>query len=238
MIMGLDYALPGFDVATALVGNSHISLFRLLSNFQAFGQIPLCPPSPSGRKRAAQMYPTVLNTVVLLFILPFSFALDCYGHPRDIPLPNLHHCHDLVRAITIASRRPYHNDAKIWGRGLPNNAYTEGLPKTYVYAPGSGPPQTCALDLDADPLYLQAREVFRLQAVATAGARIVTTCLASRSQLGRDPVGPTGHVFAKIVRSYSPVVLQSAGKQSVTIPGMGELLWSSRAGNGSLDDMR
>lgn len=184
------------------------------------------------------MLPTMLLPLVLLFTLPFSHSLDCYNHPARTRLPNLHHCENLVRAINIASRIPHHNDRKIWGRGLPSNAHTEELPKTYVYAPAGEPPQTCALDLDADPLNLQAREVFRLQDVVTAAARIVKTCLSERSMLGRDPVGPTGRVYAKLARADSPLLLQVGrpGKggsgggavQSLAIPGMGgELHWVS-----------
>lgn len=176
--------------------------------------------------------------ILLLAMLPCSMSLNCYDHPIDIPLPQLFHCYELIRAINILARHPDHSKEKIWGRGLPSNARTENIPKTYIYAPAGRGPLTCALDLDADPLHPHAREIFRLQAVATAGSRIVDTCLAARSQIGRAPVGPTGSVFAKIARSESPVLLQVAGVDSITIPGRGTLLWTTKTYNGSIDGMK
>lgn len=173
---------------------------------------------------------------ILLLTLPFSAALDCYVQPRDIPLPRLDHCYDLIRAINFASQLPHRNNPKMWGRGLPSSAHTEGLPKTYVYSPAGQPPQSCSLDLDADPLDLQAREIFRLQAVATAAARIVNTCLARRGQIGRDTLGETGRVYAKIIRSESPVLLQVGRVDSLTIPGLGVLSWVNKAKGRLLDD--
>ncbi|KAL8840569.1 MAG: hypothetical protein Q9170_001255 [Blastenia crenularia] len=142
--------------------------------------------------------------------------------------------------MVYASRRPHQDEVRTWGRGLPSEGRTESLPKTYWLA-GRGP-QTCAIDLDADPLHLDAREDFRLRAVGIAAARIEEMCLKTRRQVGRDHLGPTGHVVAKLVRSDAPHVLSmTKGAKVLTIPGMDEgmgvLMESSETYNGTLDEM-
>lgn len=226
-------SLSDSNVATALLGNPPIPVFHAF-HFR----IPEKTQSRLTNRAIAHWQHIMLIQILLLAMLPFSWALDCYNHPSDMPLPRLFHCYELIRAIFILSRHPDHTGEKIWGRGLPSNADTEEIPKTYIYAPAGQGPLTCALNLDADPLHPHAREVFRLQAVATAGSRIVDTCLAASSQIGRAPVGPTGRVFAKIVRSESPMLLQAAGVESITIPGRGTLLWMGRVENGSHDAMK
>ncbi|KAL8943258.1 MAG: hypothetical protein Q9216_001169 [Gyalolechia sp. 2 TL-2023] len=147
-------------------------------------------------------------------------------------LPIMAHCDDLVAALFYASHLPRHDNIQIWGRGLPSDVYTESLPK--VYWLGGRGPQTCAIDLDADPLHPDARETFRLRAVGFAGARIEELCLKSRRQLGRDQLGPTGHVIAKLVRSDLPRLLRmTRGAKALTIPGLGQLVEAARTNNGT-----
>lgn len=178
----------------------------------------------------------MLLSFLLLSILPFSFSLDCYPPPRRGQLPILNHCNDLVHALILSARLPRHNEAKTWGRGLPSSTRTEHLPKVY-WLPGRGP-QTCALHLDVDPLYPDATEVFNLEAIGIAAARIVNLCLVQRRQLGRDSLGRTGRVVGKIVRTDSPIQTKAPeeGVQSVMVPGVGKLAWASGRRNGSLDD--
>lgn len=173
----------------------------------------------------------------LLLILPYSYSLRCYPPPGSSPPPILAHCHELASALVYASHLPHNNQPKTWGRGLPSEGETESLPKTYWLA-GRGP-STCALDLDADPQHLDAREVFQLRDVGFAARNIVAKCLEDNRYLGSDTLGPTGHVVGRIVRTDSPQLLQATERTSVlwTIPGKGELLVTSGVGNGTLDDV-
>lgn len=171
--------------------------------------------------------------ILLLSILPFSFALDCYPPPRSGALPILEHCNELVHALIIASRLPHLNDPKTWGRGLPSGINSEHLPKVY-WLPGRGP-QSCALSLDVDPLYPDAREVFGLSAIRVAAARIIRICLVGRGQIGRDRLGSMGKVVAKLLRTDGPLMLLKTGKegdvQSLRIPGIGDLAWANGTEN-------
>ncbi|KAL8722662.1 MAG: hypothetical protein Q9225_000894 [Loekoesia sp. 1 TL-2023] len=185
----------------------------------------------------ARLHLSMLVPTILLFALPFSLSLDCYPPPVGGQLPILAHCDDLVAALFYGSRLPHQDDAKTWGRGLPSDLHTESLPKLYWLA-GRGP-QTCAINLDADPLHPDARETFRLRAVAIGAARIEEVCLKNRREIGRDHLGPTGLVVAKLVRSEVPNMLRiTRGKKVLTIPGVGELMEATRAENETLDDMK
>lgn len=167
----------------------------------------------------------LLGTLVSLTLNPMlCFSLTCYPPPRGGQLPITAHCEYLVDAILYASHLPHHNDVQTWGRGLPSDAHTESLPKTYWLA-GRGP-QTCAIDLDAESSHLDARENFRLRAVGIAGARIKDSCLKGNNrELGEERLGPTGHVIAKLVRSDSPHSLRmTRGAKVLAIPGFGELM--------------
>ncbi|KAI4202023.1 MAG: hypothetical protein LQ346_002045 [Caloplaca aetnensis] len=182
----------------------------------------------------------MLVPILLLSVFPFSFALDCYAPPHDGALPILEHCNELVHALIMACRLPHMNEPKTWGRGLPSNIRSEHLPKVY-WLPGRGP-QSCALSIDADPLHPDAREVFNLNAIRLAAARIVNICLVGRRQVGRDRLGRTGKVIAKLVRTDAPLVLRKTGEegdvQLLRIPGIGDLAWANKAGNGSLVEER
>ncbi|KAL8762722.1 MAG: hypothetical protein Q9184_001316 [Pyrenodesmia sp. 2 TL-2023] len=178
----------------------------------------------------------MLVPILLLSILPFSYALDCYPPPRGGDLPILEHCNELVHALIIACRLPHLNEPKTWGRGLRSGIHSEHLPKVY-WLPGRGP-QSCAVSLDADPLYPDAREVFGLSAIRVATARIVNVCLVGRRQIGRDRLGHTGKVVAKLVRTDGPSMLLKTGEegdvQSLRIPGIGDLAWANGTENGLL----
>lgn len=187
------------------------------------------------------MHLTILIPAIVLASLPYSFSLNCYPPPEGGQLPIMDSCHDLVTALMYASRLPYLNDPIQWSRNLPSDEgrHTEKLPKLYWLA-GRGP-QTCALNLDADPGHLDATETFRLRAIGIAAARIVDICLGNRRQIGRDHLGPTGRVIAKIERSDRPGLLQIArgeGVGGLRIPGIGELLWTDGMGNGTRDEVR
>ena len=182
-----------------------------------------------------QLHSSIHMFVVLLLILAFSSSLDCYPPSRGSQLPIVAHCDHLVGALFYASRLPAHDGAVTWGRGLPSDAHTESLPKIYWLA-GRGP-QTCALNLDADPLHPDTRETFRLRAVAIAAGRVTELCLKNRAQLGRDNLGPRGQVVGKIVRTDSPIKLPIIrGAKGLDIPGIGELIEASRTDNGTFDD--
>ncbi|KAL8676917.1 MAG: hypothetical protein Q9186_006614 [Xanthomendoza sp. 1 TL-2023] len=184
------------------------------------------------------MLTLVTPLLLLLLAIPFTLSLDCYPPPSGTQLPLLDHCQELVYALTYASQNPRENIPKEWGRGLPSTDFTEYLPKQY-WLPGRGP-QTCALSLDADPLHPNAREVFKLEDIAHAARRIVNICLIRR-QIGRDFLGRTGQVVAKLRRTDSPRVIQaSAGevwRGSVVVPGIGWLVWMDKGGNGSLAEL-
>ncbi|KAI4235950.1 MAG: hypothetical protein L6R40_006318 [Gallowayella cf. fulva] len=178
----------------------------------------------------------MLIPIILLLTIPFTVSLDCYPPPRGTKIPILDHCQELVHALHYASRLPPNEHAKEWGRGLPSTDFTEYLPKVY-WLPGRGP-QSCALSIDVDPLYPDAKEVFKLGDIAVAGTRIVNLCLIGRREIGRDFLGRTGKVTAKLVRTDTPKMIQAArGErygQSVRVPGVGRLMWMDRPENGSL----
>lgn len=177
-----------------------------------------------------QLYLGTLISLMLLLNLPLSFQVECYPPSRGSQLPLMAHCENLIGALFYASHLPQYNDVQLWGRGLPSDAHTESLPKIYWLA-GRGP-QTCAIDLDADPLHPDARETFRLLAVGIAGARIQELCLKTRGQIGQEQLGLTGQVIAKLVRSDSPHLLRMArGAKALTTPGWGELMEASRTYN-------
>ncbi|KAL8922466.1 MAG: hypothetical protein Q9208_005188 [Pyrenodesmia sp. 3 TL-2023] len=180
----------------------------------------------------------MLVPILLLSVLPFSFALDCYPPPSGGALPILEHCNELVHALTIACRLPHQNEPKTWGRGLPSSIHSEHLPKVY-WLPGRGP-QSCALSLDVDPLHPHAIEVFGLTAIRVAAARIVNICLVGRNQIGRDRLGSTGKVVGKLVRTDGPLMLPLMGEegdvQSLRIPGIGDLAWANGTENGLLGE--
>ncbi|KAL8950873.1 MAG: hypothetical protein Q9222_003127, partial [Ikaeria aurantiellina] len=102
--------------------------------------------------------PNMILSVLLLFSthIYLALSLDCYPAPARTSLPVLDHCKELVWAITYASRLPHRNDPKEWGRGLRTTDMTEYLPKRY-WLPQRGD-STCALIVDADPLFPNARE--------------------------------------------------------------------------------
>ncbi|KAL9031211.1 MAG: hypothetical protein Q9196_000747 [Gyalolechia fulgens] len=164
---------------------------------------------------------------------PARYIVALLCHLDGSQLPIVAHCDDLVAAILHTSYLPRHNDVQTWGRGLPSDAHTESLPKIYWLA-GRGP-QTCAIELDADPLHLDARETFRLRAVGVAGVRIQELCLKSRGQIGRDRLGPNGHVIAKLVRSDSSLFFRMTrgAKGLMMLPGWGELMEASGTYNGT-----
>lgn len=116
-----------------------------------------------------------------------------------------------------ASRLPYKNDPKQWGRGLPTTDKSEYLPKRY-WLPAKDPMhRTCALAVDADPLFPDTRETFRLGNIGYAGVRIVNACLIGRREVGRDGLGRGGRVFAKLERWDEP----RGGVLRPTMMGMG-----------------
>lgn len=151
------------------------------------------------------------------------------------------HCRELILALRGASRQPPYNEPKEWGRGLPETATTEYLPKVY-WLPGRGP-LTCALSLDVDPLYPDGREVFSLVDVAFAASQIVVLCLSRKREVGSDRLGRTGQVLAKLVRTDGPAIFRDiddrdGGLGWVDVPGIGKLMWRNEAGNGSLEAVR
>ncbi|KAL9594200.1 MAG: hypothetical protein Q9219_007162 [cf. Caloplaca sp. 3 TL-2023] len=189
-----------------------------------------------------------LITLLLLLLLsslptPAS-SLDCHSSPTPTPLPLLEHCQALLYALAYASRLPPENSPKTWGRGLPSNPpFTEHLPKLY-WLPGRGP-QTCGLTLDVDPLFPDAREVFRLEDVAVAGVRIVNVCLVRRRELGREWLGEGRRVVGKVVRMDARGRGSLRGRlgggqiRTVEVPGVGELAWMEEVGDvGSADEVR
>lgn len=180
--------------------------------------------------------------ILLLFLstLPFTTPLDCYPPPARSQLPILDHCQELVYALVYTSRLPHKNDAKTWGRGLRSTDFTEYLPKVY-WLPGRGP-QSCGVNVDVDPLHPDAREIFRISDVARAATRVVNICLIGRRQVGRDALGSGGRVWAKLVRTDAPGLVRAMGRDgrvgSIEVPGVGELVWMSGAGNETVDEMR
>ena len=204
-----------------------MSTIHSLFSFQA-----LYIPSNSNinrirKQKARGARQNMLFPILILLTVPFTLSLDCYPAPIRGQLPILDHCQELVYALTYASRLPPNLKAKEWGRGLRSTDFTEHLPKVY-WLPGRGP-QTCAISLDVDPLYPEAREVFKLADIAFAGTRIIHLCLISRRQVGSDPLGPTNRVIAKLVRTDAPMIIRAALRegrpQSVEVPGIGELVW-------------
>ncbi|KAI4089860.1 MAG: hypothetical protein LQ344_005119 [Seirophora lacunosa] len=176
--------------------------------------------------------------ILLLLLLPtFALAapsLNCYPPPEPRgQLPLLEHCQELAYALDTASHLPYSNDPKEWGRGLPSTDFTEHLPKVY-WLPGRGP-LTCALALDAEPGFPDAREVFRIGDVARAATGIVNRCLIARRQVGSEGLGRTGRVLAKLVRTDAPRAGRWEGRwREVEVVGVGKLAWSQGRGNGTL----
>ncbi|KAL8851867.1 MAG: hypothetical protein Q9221_003189, partial [Calogaya cf. arnoldii] len=146
--------------------------------------------------------------LLLLSILPFAKSLDCYPPPARTQLPILEHCQELVYALTVASREPFKNTPKEWGRGLPSTDRTEYLPKIY-WLPGRGP-RMCGISMDVDPLFPDAKETFRLSDIAVATTRLVNICLIGKREIGRDFLGRTGKVVAKLVRTDSPRLVRGA----------------------------
>ncbi|KAL9602939.1 MAG: hypothetical protein Q9219_001464 [cf. Caloplaca sp. 3 TL-2023] len=172
-----------------------------------------------------------LDLFLLVLALPFSLSLDCYPPPRGSQLPLREHCDNLVAALIFSSRRPHADDARTWGRGLPSEGRTESLPKLY-WLTGREERQTCAVNLDADPLHLDARETFRLRAVGIAAGRVEDVCLRQRGQIGRDQLGPTGQVVAELIRFDSPIFLQTLpGVKGITVPGFGNLVEAGKVNN-------
>ncbi|KAL8861914.1 MAG: hypothetical protein Q9178_001783 [Gyalolechia marmorata] len=182
----------------------------------------------------------MLHPIVLLLALPFTSSLDCYPAPIRGQLPILDHCQELVYALTYASGLPANLKAKEWGRGLRSTDFTEHLPKVY-WLPGRGP-QTCAVSLDVDPLYPEAREVFKLADIAVAATRIINLCLIGRRQVGRDFLGPTGKVIGKLVRTDAPMIIRAALREgqprSVEVPGIGELVWVDGRADRSVGEVK
>ncbi|KAL9606009.1 MAG: hypothetical protein Q9179_000797 [Wetmoreana sp. 5 TL-2023] len=174
--------------------------------------------------------------LVLLFILHIALSLRCYPPPAGNHLPTLGHCQELVLRMLHASFMPHVNEPKTYGRGLQNEGAMESLPKIY-WLGGLGP-STCAVHLDADNNFPDARETFRFQDLALAARKTVNVCLEGRRYLGSDSLGFTHHVVAKIVRAPSALWLQSSEGLKVlsAVPEKGELLATNTMSNGSYQD--
>ncbi|KAI4260916.1 MAG: hypothetical protein LQ352_000071 [Teloschistes flavicans] len=125
--------------------------------------------------------------------------------------------------MILASFRPELIEPKTYGRGLPISDSTENLPKIY-WLPDRGP-YSCALGLDVDPQYPDARETFPFRDLGLAARSIVVGCLERRRWLGNETLGRTGHVVASIVRANSPRLLRATegGEEIFTLPAMGRL---------------
>lgn len=169
------------------------------------------------------MMSSVSISMVLVFILPFSAAFHCYPPRRSTYAPSLGECHELILRMILASFRPELIEPKTYGRGLPISDSTENLPKIY-WLPDRGP-YSCALGLDVDPQYPDARETFPFRDLGLAARSIVVGCLERRRWLGNETLGRTGHVVASIVRANSPRLLRATegGEEIFTLPAMGRL---------------
>lgn len=168
----------------------------------------------------------------LVFILPFAVALQCYPPSRGNYAPPTGQCHELVLRMIFASFKPELIEPKTYGRGLQPSDATENLPKTY-WLPDQGP-YSCALDLDVDPRYPDARETFPFRDLGLAARSIVVGCLERRRWLGNETLGRTGHVVARIVQK-SPRLLRAteANEEIFTLPALGRLVVGN---NRSRDD--
>lgn len=135
--------------------------------------------------------------------------------------------------MIFASFKPDLVEPKTYGRGLQPSAVTENLPKTY-WLPDQGP-YSCALDLDVNPRYPDARETFPFRDLGLAARSIVVGCLERRRWLGNETLGRTGHVVASIVQVNSPRLLRATegDEELFTLPAIGRLAVGH---NKSLDD--
>ena len=149
--------------------------------------------------------------LLLLFLLPRSLQTECY-HARSA-LPILLHCEELAEAIDYLSRRPGENDIMAWGRRLPTTRHTQKLPKVY-WISGRGP-STCAIHIDVNPTDYFAVDSFNQSRVASCASRVVQQCLAQQGLLGLDYPTAEEHVYVKVVRSDSPMLLDTLGAHEV-----------------------
>lgn len=143
-------------------------------------------------------------------------------------LPNLPDCRDLTNAIAYVSRLPGENVRKSWGRGLPETPDTVRLPKVYWLSDRG--PTTCAVHVDVSADDYLAVDEFRLRSVGVAAERVVAQCLLRLSQIGLSYPSSSRHVYAKIIRTDSPLfpseMLRSSTIQSLQFPNVTNLLQS------------
>ncbi|KAI4178906.1 MAG: hypothetical protein L6R41_008148 [Letrouitia leprolyta] len=180
----------------------------------------------------------------ILSLLPAASPLDCYPRPARTLLPLTEDCQELAFALRTAAKDPIQNTAKEWGRGLPSTDLTEYLPKLY-WLPHLGT-RKCAITVDADPLFPDAKEVFRLSDIAYGATRLVNVCLIGRREIGRALLGSEGRVVAKLGRGDESELRRLAigrggeGGQVRSlgiIAGVGELM-SMDGYNETVDDVR
>ncbi|KAL8927234.1 MAG: hypothetical protein Q9208_002410 [Pyrenodesmia sp. 3 TL-2023] len=194
----------------------------------------------SNKKMHANLFSSL--AVLVLSTLQLCVALECYAPPQGSLLPNRNDCRKVINAIIYAANRPHGNDPKEWGRNLPTGGKFEHLPRTYQLQPERN---TCAVELDADPslpLHDFLRETFTLMTAAHAALRVWEQCLGAERRLGMERIGAAKQVVIKITKSDPPAVMRTAWRErtidSIVVPGVGLLRWTSNRGNGSVDDVR
>ncbi|MCJ1459223.1 hypothetical protein MMC28_009600 [Mycoblastus sanguinarius] len=148
---------------------------------------------------------------ILLCLCTLAQSLQCISPPGA--LPTFPDCRDLTNAIAYASRLPGGNTPKSWGRYLPETPDTTKLPKVYWLA-GRGP-ATCAVHVDVNADDTFAVDFFRLRSIGLAAETVVAQCLLGQSKIGLAYPSYSRHVYAKIVRTDAPFVLDLLGLSAV-----------------------
>ncbi|KAL8964241.1 MAG: hypothetical protein Q9197_006983, partial [Variospora fuerteventurae] len=125
---------------------------------------------------------------LLIFLIPSTTtALTCTP-PPSVPPPR-RDCRAIIAGLRWLSTLPHERGTRSWGRHMASASGTgsETLPRVFRIE-GRRPPNVCAVEVDVDPLDLYAVDVFSLEELMRAAARVYAVCLEGRGLVGREEV--------------------------------------------------